>query len=440
MSEVVRIAVVGGGRMGLPLASLFADMGACVTVCDVDPRVVDAVNRGESPYEEPELDAYVARNVKSSRLSATADTTAAVRTANAVVVIVPAWLTEAKDIDYSVLKSASSAIGRGVQPGTLISFETTVAVGGTRSQLVPVLEAESGLKAGEDFFVSFSPERVKANLVLARLQETPKIVGGLNAASSARAEELYRTFLGAPVINVGSLEAAELAKLAGMLYRDVNIALANELAALSEIIGIDFSAVREAANTDGESNLLLPGIGVGGHCTPVYPYFMINEGMRRGVPQRLSTSARAINDEQPARSVERLERQWKPLRGRAVHILGLGFRPNVKVDTYSTAYPLRDALQRKGALVTIEDPFYSDDELRAVKFAPAHLGHDRIEAVILNTAHAAFKGPDFAQWHAQGVEAIVDGRNLWNADDAARAGILYLGIGRDATLSPPSAP
>lgn len=425
--------------MGLPLASLFADRGASVVVCDISARVVDAVNRGESPYEEPELDAYIARNVAAKRLAASTNTTGAVRDANAVVVIVPAWLNDEKDIDYSVLQSASRDIGRGLKPGTLVSFETTVAVGGTRSQLVPVLEQESGLKAGADFFVSFSPERVKANLVLARLQETPKIVGGFNEASTRKAAELYGTYLGAPVIDVVSLEAAELAKLAGMLYRDVNIALANELAALSEIAGVDFSLVREAANTDGESKLLLPGIGVGGHCTPVYPYFMINDAMRRGVPQRLSTAARAINDEQPARSVARLERQWKPVKGRAVHILGLGFRPDVKVDTYSTAYPLRDALAAKGAVVTIEDPYYTDDELRAAGFVPARIGRDRIEAIVLNTAHSAFKSPDFAQWRAQGIEAAIDGRNFWSADAASRAGILYLGIGRDAVLSPPNA-
>ncbi|MCC6796686.1 MAG: nucleotide sugar dehydrogenase [Candidatus Hydrogenedentes bacterium] len=434
----MRIVVVGGGRMGLPLASLFADNGATVTVCDVNSVLVDTINRGLSPYEEPDLDHYIARNVKASRLAATTNTTAAVHNANVVVVIVPAWLTEARDIDYSVLRAASRDIGRGLQPRTLVSYETTVAVGGTRSELVPVLEQESGLKAGVDFFVSFSPERVKANLVLSRLQQTPKIVGGYNTASTQKAVDLYKTYLGAPVTDVISLEAAELAKLAGMLYRDVNIALANELAALSEIVGVDFALVRDAANTDGESRLLLPGIGVGGHCTPVYPHFMINDAIRRGVPQRLSTAARAINDEQPARCVERLERQWKPVNGRAVHILGLGFRPDVKVDTYSTAYPLRDALLARGAVVTLEDPFYSDDDVRAAGFVPAHTGRDRMDAIVLNTAHTAFKEPNFSDWRAHGIEALIDGRNFWNADAVSGAGILYLGIGRDAALSPPN--
>lgn len=178
-------------------------------------------------------------------------------------------------------------------------YETTVAVGGTRRCLIPVLEKHSGLKAGEDFDVAYSPERVKANLVLARLGTTPKVVGGYNAAARDRAVALYSQYLGAPVDNVGTLEAAEMTKLLGMLYRDVNIALANELAAFCEAAGVDFDRVRRSANTDGEANLLLPGIGVGGHCVPVYPYFLTRESRRLGIAQRISEAAREINDGQP---------------------------------------------------------------------------------------------------------------------------------------------
>jgi nucleotide sugar dehydrogenase len=431
----MRIVVVGGGRMGLPLASVLAENGADVTVCDINAALCEIVNTGQSPYEEPELDLYIARNVKQGRLSASTDTRASVKTADAVIVIVPAWLTDEKDIDYTILKAASAAIGQGLQAGALVCYETTVAVGGTRTQLIPVLEEHSGMKAGVDFQVAFSPERVKANKVLSRLQKNPKIVGGVDSASAERALQMYSKYLGAPVLNVQTLEAAELSKLAGMLYRDVNIALANELAALSEKVGVDFALVRDAANTDGESNVLLPGIGVGGHCTPVYPYFMIHDANRRGVPQRLSTIAREINDEQPARSVERLAREWKPLKGERVHILGLGFRPDVKVDTFSPAYPLQEALLAKGARVTIEDPMYTDDEIAGAGFTPARAGEDALGAVILNTAHTVFKKADFTQWRASGIEALVDGRNFWDARAVEDAGILYLGIGRDRRLS-----
>lgn len=427
--ETMNIVVVGGGRMGLPLACVFADNGGNVTVADVRPDVVEAVNAGRSPYEEPGLDELVAKHA-GANLRATTQTTDAVREADAIVVIVPALLTGVRDIDYSVLLSASRDIGKGLRRGALVAYETTVSVGGTRHVLVPALEEAGGLKAGADFSVAFSPERVKANLVIERLRQTPKVVGGWDDASLALASAFYSQYLGAPVIEVGMLEAAEMSKLADMLYRDVNIALVNELAAFAEAVGVDFARVREAANTSGEAQLLIPGIGVGGHCTPVYPYFITHEAERIGVPQRLSVAAREINDGQPARHVARLEKEWGPVRGRKVHILGLSFRPEVKVDTLSPAYALRDALEKCGAIVTLEDPLYRPEELRTKGFTPSTLAESGCQAVFLNTAHRAFARADFAPWHAAGIEVVVDGRNLWNPADVARAGMLYLAVGR----------
>lgn len=426
----MKITVVGGGRMGLPLACVFGKHGAAVTVADIDAHIVRSIRAGESPYEEPGLAELMRELHGVGNLDASTDTTAAVAQSDAVVVIVPAHLTTEREIDFAILKSASADVGAGLKPGTLVVYETTVSIGGTRRELIPVLEAHSGLEAGKDFFVAYSPERVKANLVLDRLQNTPKIVGGVDSASATRAQTLYREYLGAQVDNVGSLEAAESTKLLGMLYRDVNIALANELAAFCELAGVDFGRIREAANTDGEANLLLPGIGVGGHCTPVYPYFLTRESRRLGMPQRISEAAREINDGQPARQLDRLAKHWRPLRDERVHILGLGFRPGVKVDTFSPAYELRDRLIERGAVVTIEDPLYSDEELRRAGFTPGTTRGTR--AVVLNTAHREFAQPDFGVWREHGIEAVLDGRNLWPQDAIEAAGLLYFGIGRSS--------
>jgi len=221
-----------------------------------------------------------------------------------------------------------------------------------------------------------------------------------------------------------------MTKLVGMLYRDVNIALANELAAFCELAGVDFDRVRSSANSDGEANLLLPGIGVGGHCTPVYPYFLTRESRRLGMTQRISEAAREINDQQPARQLARVAQLWKPLRGQAVHVLGLGFRPGVKVDTFSPAYALRTELQTLGAFVTISDPHYSDDEIRALGFHPAALEDAKV--VVLNTAHDEYERPDFAAWERAGVEVVLDGRNLWDQTSVEAAGLRYFGIGRSS--------
>lgn len=426
----MKITVVGGGRMGLPLACMFGKHGAFVTVCDINPALVRSLQSGECPYEEPGLPELIAHLHRTGRLSASTDTAKASVASDVIVVIVPAHLTPERDIDFSVLQAASAEIGKGLSRGALVIYETTVSVGGTRRSLIPVIERHSGLKAGDDFYVAYSPERVKANLVLARLATTPKVVGGLNDASRAKAVEVYRRYLGAPVDDVGTIEAAEMTKLLGMLYRDVNIALANELAAFCEMAGVDFDRIRAAANTDGEANLLMPGIGVGGHCTPVYPYFLTRESRRLGMTQRISEAAREINDLQPSRELDRIAVAWKSLTGQRVHLLGLGFRPGVKVDTFSPAYTLRDHLRKCGATVTIEDPYYSDDELRSAGFesGTAH----GASLVVLNTAHPEFSHPDFMAWRRSGVEVVLDGRNLWDRSLVEGIGILYFGIGRSS--------
>lgn len=426
----MKITVVGGGRMGLPLACVFAKHGASVTVCDINPALVQSIRAGICPYEEPSLPELMADLHEAGRLNATTDTVKASSVAEVIVVIVPAHLTPAREIDFGILQAASAEIGKGLRPGALVVYETTVAVGGTRRCLIPVLETHSGLKAGEDFHVAYSPERVKANLVLARLGTTPKVVGGYDAVSRAKAVAFYSQYLGAPVDDVGTIEAAEMTKLLGMLYRDVNIALANELAAFCEVAGVDFERVRVSANTDGEANLLLPGIGVGGHCVPVYPYFLTRESRRLGVTQRISEAAREINDQQPGRQLDRVAAAWKSLIGQKVHILGLGFRPGVKVDTFSPAYALRDELRRRGARVTMEDPYYTDEELRQAEFDPGTAEGARV--IVLSTAHEEFAHPDFAAWRKAGVEVVLDGRNFWNQEEAEAAGMLYFGIGRSS--------
>lgn len=424
----MRIVVVGGGKIGLPLACSLAAHGAQVTVCDVDSELVDKVNAGRSPHLEPGLDERVGAAVANGRLSASRETAAAVAEAEGIVVIVDAKLTAESGIDYANLKAAAGAVAEGLRPGALVSFETTLPVGGCRDVLGPILET-GGLTAGEDFHLVFSPERVKSNLIFEHLESTPKVVGGFDAASAAAGEAFYRSYLGVEVMNVGSLESAEFVKLAGMVYRDVNIALANELATFAERAGIDFWPVQKAANTDGETFLLKPSIGVGGHCTPVYPYFLFEGAQALGAAQEIARLSRRVNEGQPARNLARLKAALGDLKGRRIHILGLAFRPSVREDSYSPAFALKELLEQEGARATIEDPVFSGAELRARGFAFADLETARPEGVILNTAHPEFRQPDFAAWQAAGVRVVLDGQALWDRGQAEGAGLTYLGVG-----------
>ena len=248
-----------------------------------------------------------------------------------------------------------------------------------------------------------------------------------------RERSFTQRFLGAPVINVGSLEAAEFVKLSGMIYRDVNIALANELAIFSEVVGFDIYQIIDAGNNNGETSILQPGIGVGGHCTPVYPYFLIKEAARLGVPLEFAELARKINENQPARNVRRLADALGSLKGKTIHVMGVGFRPEVKEHACSPAFSLCEDIASYGAKATVEDPLYTDEELKKLGFTPAKVGTDTMHAVILNTAHSAFKKQNFAQWRDTGVQAVLDGRNFWSQDDVEQAGLIYLCVGKPSS-------
>ena len=428
----MNIVVVGAGKMGLPLACQLADNGAVVTACDINSMIVEKINKCIPPFYEPGLEDFMQRNVPAGRLRADTDIASAVSGAEVVIIIVPALLAANNDIDYSNLKTASEEVAKGMKPGTLVSYETTVPIGGCRSVLIPALE-KSGLKAGKDFYVCFSPEMVKSLMVFDRLQKNPKIIGGYDKLSSEKGEEFYTRFLGAPVINVGSLEAAEFVKLSGMIYRDVNIALANELAIFSEVVGFDIYQIIDSGNNNGETSILQPGIGVGGHCTPIYPYFLIKEAARLGVPLEFAELARKINESQPARNVRRLADALGSLKGKTIHVMGVGFRPEVKEHACSPAFSLCEDITSYGAEATVEDPLYTDEELKRLGFTPAKVGKDTMHAVILNTAHSAFKKQNFAQWRDTGVQAVLDGRNFWSQDDVEQAGLIYLCVGKPSS-------
>ena len=428
----MNVVVVGAGKMGLPLACQLSENGAVVTACDINPAIVEKINKCITPFYEPGLEEFMQRNVRAGRLRADTDIASAVSGAEVVIIIVPALLAANNDIDYSNLKTASEEVAKGIKPRTLVSYETTVPIGGCRSVLIPALE-KSGLKAGKDFYVCFSPEMVKSLMVFDRLQKNPKIIGGYDKISSEKGEEFYTRFLGAPVINVGSLEAAEFVKLSGMIYRDVNIALANELAIFSEVVGFDIYQIIDSGNNNGETSILQPGIGVGGHCTPIYPYFLIKEASRLGVPLEFAELARKINESQPARNVRRLADALGSLKGKTIHVMGVGFRPEVKEHACSPAFALCEDITSYGAEATVEDPLYTDEELKKLGFTPAKVGTDTIHAVILNTAHSAFKKQNFPQWRDTGVKAVLDGRNFWSQDDVEQAGLIYLCVGKPSS-------
>jgi nucleotide sugar dehydrogenase len=425
----MKVAVVGAGKMGLPLACQIASRGASVTACDKSQGIVDAINAGRMAFDEPGVGELLKSVWEAGRIKAVTSVREGTAGCDVVIVIIPVLLNPDRTADLSIIDAVTHDIAAVLSPGVMVSYETTLPVGTTRNHIAPILES-SGLKAGVDFDLVFSPERVKSQLVMKHLSNVPKIVGGVCASSARRAAEFYAAYVGAAVLNVETLEAAEFSKLAGMIYRDVNIALANELAAYAEQAGLDFRTAFSAANTDGETYLLNPGIGVGGHCAPVYPYFVLGDAQAKNVPMALTAQARCINDSQAARMLDRLNQAGIPLQGAQLLILGLGFRPQVKEHTLSPAFQIRDEAQRRGATVYLHDPLYTPAEITSHGFTCWDWAARRWpEIVALNTAHQPYTTVDFQELRERGVRAVIDGRNAWNPQQVTDAGLEYFGFG-----------
>jgi nucleotide sugar dehydrogenase len=323
----VRVCVVGAGRMGLPVAVRFALAGATVLAADIDECLVTALSSGISPYgDEPGLVDGLASTRAAGRFFATMDTTAAVSDSDAVIVLVRMVAAADGSPDYGAIDAATAAVGRGIRPGVVVSYETTLPVGDTRKRFAPALERASGLVAGRDFHVCFSPERVSSGRVFRDLATYPKIVGGLTAECTEAGRRLYAEHLEAEVWAVASCETAEYTKIAETTYRDVNIALANELARFADEVGVDMVEVARCANSQPYSHIHQAGLGVGGHCIPVYPHFFA----ARAADARLVRLARALNAEMPAYGAERLQGLLGTLTGRRVLVLGLAFRADLR--------------------------------------------------------------------------------------------------------------
>jgi len=418
----MRIAVVALGKIGLPLAVQFADSGHDVVGVDVNEATVATVNAATEPFPgETDLQDKLGRLVPAGRLRATTDYAEAIPDADAVVVVVPLHVHDATwEPDFVWMDAATAAIGAHLTPGTLISYETTLPVGTTRGRWKPMIEEASGLAEGTDFHLVFSPERVLTGRVFADLRKYPKLIGALSPTGAQRAREFYdavlefdeRPDLPRPngVWDLGTAEAAELAKLAETTYRDVNIGLANQFALFAADNGIDVYQVIEACNSQPYSHIHRPGIAVGGHCIPVYPRLYLSTDPDADIVR----TARLLNASMPERLVSQAEGVLGTLDGLRTVVLGASYRGGVKETAFSGVFPTVAALQSRGADVRVHDPLYSDDELRALGLEPYALG-DHVDVAILQTDHAAYR--ELTPADVPGTRLLVDGRN---ATDPAR--------------------
>ena len=430
----MKIALVALGKIGLPLAVQFAKKGHQVIGCDVNQKTVDLVNQGIEPFPgEAHLDQYLKEVVSSGFLNATTDTTAAVSQVDAVVVVVPLFVDNDGVPDFGWMDDATAKIAAGLKPGTLVSYETTLPVGTTRNRFAPALEKGSGLVAGKDFHLVFSPERVLTGRVFADLRKYPKLVGGINESSTKAGIDFYNAVLDFDdrpdltekngVWDLLTCEASEMAKLAETTYRDVNIALANQFAIFAEGANIDIAKVISASNSQPYSHIHQPGIAVGGHCIPIYPRFYLWNDPKATVVR----AAREANAAMPEHAVSILAKEIGDLKGKQVAVLGISYRGGVKESAFSGVFPTVENLKKSGATVLVNDPMYTDEEITSLGFTPYKLGAP-VDALILQADHKEYK--ELKSSDFPGVKAIVDGRRYLKPSNFA--GINFRVIGSPA--------
>jgi len=409
----IPVAVYGLGKMGLPLATVYAETTTNTIGVDLSPEVVAAVERGEThAVREPGLDTLLAETIESGALSACADGPGAAAEARVHVIIVPTPIDDDSTPDLSALEAVCEDIASGLAPGDLVLVECTVPPKTCREVVRPLLAEKSGLEP-EEFGLAFCPERTSSGRAIEDIRGAyPKVVGGVDPESTRAAALVYEAINDRGVLTVTDATTAEAVKVFEGVYRDVNIALANELARFTDELGIDVTEAIEVANTLPVCDIHTPGIGVGGHCIPYYPYFLIR-GFEADAP--LLGTARAVNDSMPAFAVSKLGEEFaaegRELAGETVLVLGLTYRPAVEETAATPAGPLVDGLREAGAEVLATDPILPPEaieEFGAEAISLESATDREVDAAVLVTAHEEFEGIDWAGFDPL---IVIDGRN-----------------------------
>jgi len=431
------VSVVGCGRIGLPHACLFAEAGFKVIGVDSDQRILSLMKRGRASFAEPELDALVKRHVKNGCLTITSDARETALTSDVIVFAVPTSIDRKKKPNYSRLEKACKDVGMGLRSGSLIIFMSATGPGVTETLVKETLESASGLKAGVDFGLAYSPISAALGRMLQDIANCARVVGAVSEQSLKAACLFLSTIVKGEVIRVRDVKTAEAVKLFENVYKDVNMALANEFAHFCEKAGIDFVEARKAANTQAKCRLLTSEI-VSRHVSRD-SYLLLDEGDAVNLELRMLKLARKINDEMLGRTLhlvrDALKSCGKTMRRAKISVFGVSCSPNIKEPRGSSIKKLVSMLSKKGALVKVYDPFFSHKELIKMGYSAEGtltktvegvdclvitIGHDRFRQLNLRKIKFLVKKP----------AAIVDMGHVIDPRKAEREGFVYRGVGR----------
>lgn len=414
-----KICIIGIGYVGLPTAVMFASKGHKVIGYDVNKKVVDALNKGEITIEEPGLLELVKETVKSKNLSAT---TTCPEGCDVYIIAVPTPINEDKTADMTYVESATKEIAKKIKKGSVVILESTSPPRTVEDLIIPILKT-SGLEIGEDILLAHSPERILPGKVLEELRTNSRIVGGINQKSSEEVKKIYETFVEGEIL-ITTATTAEMCKVMENTFRDVNIALANELAKISEELGVNAWEVIKLANFHPRVNILNPGPGVGGHCIALDPWFLVEKSENA----KLIKKARLINDSMPEYVFNKIKNIIGGFKGQTITIFGVTYKPNIDDVRESPIMHLVNMLEKENITIKICDPHAKDkvknnfDIYESVKNS---------SLLVLGVNHDEFKDIDFSKISSNLKEKnILDTRNFWDKIKIEENNINYYLLGQ----------
>jgi len=433
-SRSATVAVIGLGYVGLPTAVYLAERGFRVVGVNRTRQKVDLINQGACYLADLNLDERVKRVVELHKLTATVDITDATKQSDVIIITVPTPITSDKRPDLSHVISAGQGIAKGLESDKLVVLESTVYPGVVDDILKPVLE-ESGLRAGHDFGLAYCPERYNPGDSEHQIANVVRIVGGIAPKWTEIAARLYE-YLVPDVVRVKDIKTAEAAKVIENTQRDLNIALMNELALIFERMEIDIMDVIRAAATKWNFNVYYPGAGVGGHCLPVDPYYLVQRAEELGYHPKIITAGRAINDFMPMHVlhllIDALNEREQSVKGSKIVVLGIAYKGGIGDYRESPSKVLIDELKKRGARVYVVDPYVDEQILSKCGTAEktAYEALDGADALVLMTAHRDFEGLDLPRIiELMDTAIIVDGRRIFDPEATTQLGFIYKGIG-----------
>lgn len=438
-SKNATVCVVGLGYVGIPLSVASGEAGFSVVGVDVDREKVQKINAGVCYVEDAYSERVLPSLVVAGKIKATASLSEGVASADIVVVCVPTPLDKRDEPDLSYLRSVARGVSRHLSSFKLIIVESTSFPGTTKDVFLPLLE-RSGKKAVRDFALVYSPERIDYGNSQFGVRNIPKVVGGLDAESTRMGASFYQAILQAPVVSVGGPSVAEAAKMLENIFRYVNIALVNELAVLHEKLGVDFiDAIGAAATKPFGFMAHYPGPGVGGHCIPKDPFYLVYKAKSAGFSLRLVSAAKSINNQMPIHVVERLGNGLRKIRKNprraTVALWGLAYKGEVRDTRRSPSLDLLKLFRKSRIKVRVYDPYVSKVVVAGVNYESASTALDSVkgaDALVIVANHKAFRDADLSEIKNQmnPDPILFDTRNLRTREECERVGFKYMATGR----------